>query len=73
MHLQIVFDCRDDIIISSLGRNVAHIENNGIGDWPNANLNGHGIYRIWNEFSFHTVFMKTSCVFLYPWACGKGI
>ena len=31
-----------------------------------------GIYRIWNEFSFHTVFMKR-VVFLYPRASGEGI
>ena len=45
LHLPIVFDCHEVII--KCGQKVAHIENNGLGRWLNANLNGQFVIAIW--------------------------
>ena len=43
-HLPIVFDCRDVII--KCGQRVAHIKDNALGRWLNANLNGQFVIAI---------------------------
>ena len=43
-HFSIVLHCHDVIIF--LGRKIAHVENNGLGKWLNANWNGQSVIQI---------------------------
>ena len=58
-HLPIVLHCYDVIIF--LGRKVAHVENNGLGRWLNANPYGQSVIRIFR------------IIFLYRYGSGSVI